>query len=120
MKAGIKTESSVKPNRFVLNKLSDGSVEVYVNEDIKEFARESQGESGTPKETMYEYTSRFSVGHYHDSDSLTEAYIALKYSTGAEISLGRKGLTQPNDAEYLEYIQYVNDCKAFVKANFRA
>ena len=55
MKAGIKTESSVKPNRFVLNKLSDGSVEVYVNEDIKEFTRESQGESGTPKETMYEY-----------------------------------------------------------------
>ncbi|MBE7086632.1 MAG: hypothetical protein E7366_05765 [Clostridiales bacterium] len=120
MKIGIKVESTEKPERFAFNALPDGTTEISVNEDIQVITKATPipDSEEVATEELFESRSYFGRGQFADSDSLTEALIALKYSTGAEISLGRKGIANSEDEEYVAYITYVNDCKAAAKSYF--
>ena len=51
-------------------------------------------------------------------EAAAAALIGLKYSTGDEFSLMRKGLSDPANEEYVEYIDYVERCKSFARGYF--
>ena len=46
---------------------------------------------------------------------MVAALVDLKYSMADEISLMRKGIADPQNAEYVAYTEYVNACKDFAR-----
>jgi len=54
-----------------------------------------------------------------DYDSLVESRIAEKYTTGAELSLNRKGVQNPEHPAYVEYLQWIEESKAWAEEQIR-
>lgn len=115
MKVGVKTQSTVKPSQFNVNNLFNGEKELFYADEVVEVEKETeQGE----KEILYDYVQYFCSCKFSTYEELVSSLVGLKYSTGDEISLMRKGIQNEDDLEYVEYVDYVNDCKIFAKQYF--
>lgn len=103
----MKTQSTVKPNKFKINSLG-GFKEVILCENIIE----TQNEEG---DTLYEYDMTLAKTKSQTRDDLISDLIHLKYSYDQELALINKGLQDVNNVEYVEYRNFVETCKS--KAN---
>ena len=121
MKKGTKCRADACPQPFEIRKLfADRDVyELVANEDVStEEVR--QREAGGEEELRqgYVYTMRLATVTLDGYEAAAAALIGLKYSTGDEFSLMRKGLSDPANEEYVEYIDYVERCKSFARGYF--
>lgn len=112
MKVGIKTQSTVRPDKFSVNALGADSYELSLCENIVETEQVIEMNGENVAEKFYEYNLTLEVHKIKSYDELASALVSLKYSYGNEFALMKK---DPNDEEYVNYISYVNDCKSFAK-----
>ena len=115
MKVGTKTQSTVQPEKFLINELLNGELELSLCENIVEVERVNDINGEELVEKVYEYNLTLEVHKIKSYEELASAFVSLKYSYGDEFALMRKGSANQYDEEYLTYLSYVNDCKSFAK-----
>ena len=99
----MKTQSTIKPNKFKINDLGRFK-EVILCENIIE----TQNEDG---DTLYEYDMSMATTQSQTRDDLIADFVHLKYTYDQEIALLNKGLQDINNIEYVAYRDYVFECK---------
>lgn len=99
----MKTQSTIKPNKFKINDLGRFK-EVILCENIIE----TQNEEG---DTLYEYDMTMATTQSQTRDDLIADFVHLKYTYDQELALLYKGLKDNNNAEYRSYRDYVEECK---------
>lgn len=115
MKVGTKTQSTVQPEKFSINELADGKLELALCENIVEVERMSEMDGEQVVENGYEYDLLLETCKVNTYEELVDALVGLKYSYGDEFALIRKGTSNSRNSEYVNYIAYVDECKSFAK-----
>ncbi|MDY0101100.1 MAG: hypothetical protein RBR94_03820 [Bacilli bacterium] len=64
-------------------------------------------------ETVYEHDMYFGLVN-NNRDEIISGFIHLKYSVDKEIALMHKGRLDPDNAEYLAYLDYREEVKVYV------
>ncbi|MBQ8684701.1 MAG: hypothetical protein IJ514_00840 [Clostridia bacterium] len=105
-----------KPQSLEIRRLCGDLYEIAATEDVE--AVEIANEETEEKHTEYTYTERRDTARLSGYEEAVSALIGLKYTTGDEIALTRKGITASNDAEYVAYLAHVEECKAYARAYF--
>lgn len=119
MRAGNKSQAMEKPQSLEIRRLCGDLYEIAATEDVE--AVEVADEAAEAKtHTEYTYTERRGTAHLSGYEEAASALIGLKYTTGDEFALMRKGLTDESNAEYVAYLAYVEECKAHARAYFNA
>lgn len=98
----MKTMSNIKPQKLAISRIGKHYEIIYSN-NIQEI--------NVDGETHYEYDMKLIKAKINSRDEAIEIFVALEYSTGAEISLIKKGMLDSNNQEYLNYLDYVQWCK---------
>ena len=115
MKVGTKTQSTVQPDKFLVNSLPNGNFELSLCENVVELEHVTDVNGEELVETIYEYDLTLEIHKVKSYEELASALVSLKYSYGDEFALMRKGSSNEYDKEYVSYLSYVNDCKSFAK-----
>ena len=119
MKAGISTQATRKPSPLNMRKLFGNYYELTAADDIKELtvADDVHGDGKErAKRTEYTYKLYQSAQTVESYDDAVSALVRLKYTSGDEIALMRKGITDASNAEYTAYLDYVEQCKAAARS----
>jgi oligoendopeptidase F len=99
----MKSQSSIKPDALVVNKLGGTKYELIKNDNIEQITVE--------EDTLYQYDQVLHSVNIKTREQAIIAFIRLKYSQDDEFALTNKGIANSQDAEYIEYRNYVNWCK---------
>lgn len=111
MRRGTITQARQSPRTIEVIPLKNGQYDLSATDTISSI--QVNGENGQHTEYSYTlYAKRAKVGTYEE---MVAALVDLKYSMADEISLMRKGISGPQDAEYVAYMEYVNACKDFAR-----
>lgn len=116
MKVGSKSRAMQSPARFNMQKLMNGTYALTYTEGAEEISVPG-GESGAVH-TEYEYSEFCSVAQVDGYETAAAALVSLKYTYADEFALMRKGMADSTNAEYQEYVAYVEACKAFARTKF--
>ena len=111
MRRGTITQARQSPCAIEVISLKNGQCDLIATDTISRI--QVNDESG--QHTKYSYTlyaNRAKIGTYEE---MVAALVDLKYSMADEISLMRKGIADPQNAEYVAYTEYVNACKDFAR-----
>lgn len=111
MKAGSNTLSTIMPPNLSMKRLFGDLFELEANADIKEVIIKHEDE----EEVQFEYVHFEYQSHIKTYDEAVSSLVGLKYSTGDEIALMRKGIAEPQSEEYTDYTTYVENCKTYAK-----
>ena len=68
------------------------------------------------KEGVLHYEVKFTKYLPISYENLVHRLVKEQYSDSAEFAILRKSITNPNNAEYLQYNAYVEDCKVQARA----
>ena len=113
MKAGITTYSNQTPDRFsVIDLKSYKVITICENPEEVLFQNGLQDKENAIQIRFEMYSDKFYGKTYEE---LVSAFIGLKYSTGDEIALMRKAMKGLDSEEVEEYLQFVEDVKAFAR-----
>ncbi len=123
MKAGKTSQAMSKPLALEINHLVGDIYELAQTENVKTVKvadeQADQTETGKAKtHTEYTYTERTDTARLAGYEEAVSALIGLKYTTGDEIALTRKGIADASDTEYLAYLSYVEACKQYARDYF--
>lgn len=120
MKAGIPTRAVSKPSPLEMHKLFGNYYELNAADDITELIVSDIGHDDEPatERTEYAYTLYQNAQEVENYDDAVSALVRLKYTSGDEIALMRKGITDASNAEYAAYLEYVEQCKAAARSAF--
>lgn len=115
MKTGNLTKSAVKPETaFEIKKLNEQTTEISYVENVSEVAvTDEEGER-----TEYEYTLYLGSTSAQTYDDIVSALVGLKFTSGDEIALMRKGMTDSTNEEYTAYVEYVENCKVYARTKY--
>lgn len=113
MKVGKITRSTTTPPQLEARNLFDDLFELAHCEGAHEVEVVDPRTKKT--RTEYEYTFYLEAVHVENYDALVDHLVALKYTNGDEIALMRKGINDPENEEYLAYLEYVKTCKEFAR-----
>ena len=123
MKRGELSHADNRPQSLEFRKLFEhgNTYELTANDNIEEGVAHAHAPETEECEarTEFTYTTRRDIADIHSYDEAVAAFIALKYSFADEFSLMRKGQADKENAEYTEYISFVEACKAFCREHFR-
>lgn len=122
MRAGNKSQAMEKPQSLEIRRLYGDIYEIAATEDVEGVVvvDETTAKEKTETHTEYAYTERRDTVRLSGYEEAASALIGLKYTTGDEFALMRKGLADGNNAEYVAYLAYVEECKAYARAYFNA
>lgn len=118
MKQGILTDSTDRPQNLSLRKLYGDIYELSAAENIEETTASEPTEAGAVPSTQYKYILFADTQQLSGYETAVSALIGLKYTTGDELALMRKGFANPDDIEYAAYIEYVEACKYYARRVF--
>lgn len=118
MKQGILTHSDTRPQSLFLRNIHADIYELSAAENIKETAAHDCDEMQTAPAVQYEYILFADTRKLSGYEDAVAALIGLKYTTGDEFSLMRKGMTDTQNVEYTAYLAYVAACKICARAAF--
>lgn len=120
MRAGSKSQAMEKPQSLEIRRLCGDLYEIAATEDVEavEVVDETTAKGKMKTHTEYTYTERRGTVRLSGYEEAVSALIGLKYTTGDEIALTRKGITTADDAEYVAYLAHVEECKAYARAYF--
>lgn len=71
----------------------------------------------TQTEDGWEYESYY-FNHIPNRDEIINEIVSRKYPNGGEFALQRKGIINPNDKEFLEYFERVEQIKRIVDDSY--
>lgn len=107
----IGTLHDFMPNKFKVVNLGGKTFELTLNENIEEISvKDDEGNL----ETKYQSDEYIGISKFEDNKKLKAGLISLKYSIAEEIALKYK---DEHDQEFIDYRNYVDECKAFVNEN---
>lgn len=118
MKQGILTYSTERPQNLSLCKLYGDIYELSAAENIEETTVPEPAEAAAAPSTQYKYILFTDTRQLSGYETAVSALIGLKYTTGDELALMRKGFANPADAEYTAYIEHVETCKNYARRVF--
>lgn len=118
MKQGTLTQSTTMPQSLEMKHLFGEVYEFTRAENIVEKQVVDTSGETSPEQTQYEYTLYIDRQRAENYDAAVNLLIGLKYSTGDEISIARKGIDNREDSEYTAYLNYVNECKTYAREFF--
>nr|DAF05489.1 MAG TPA: hypothetical protein [Caudoviricetes sp.] len=118
MKQGILTYSTERPQNLSLRKLYGDIYELFATEDIEETTAPDPAADDADHVTQYKYALFADTRKLSGYEAAVSAFIGLKYTTGDELALMRKGFANPADPEYTTYIEYVEACKNYARRAF--
>lgn len=111
MRRGTITQARHVPRKIEAIPLKNGQYDLSATDAISRI--QVNDESGQYTEYSYTlYANRAKIGTYEE---MVAALVGLKYSMADEISLMRKGIADPQNAEYVAYTEYVNACKVYAR-----
>lgn len=111
MRRGTITQATQSPRTIEVIPLKNGQCDLIVTDTVSRI--QVNDESGQHTEYSYTlYANRAKIGTYEE---MVAALVDLKYSTADEISLMRKGIADPQNVEYVAYMEYVNACKDYAR-----
>jgi hypothetical protein len=100
----MKSQSNIQPDALVVNALGGNKYEIIKNDNIEQITNEEN-------DTLYQYDQVLHSVNIKTRDQAIIAFIRLKYTQDDEFTLTNKGIANNQDAEYIEYRNYVNWCK---------
>lgn len=116
MKVRNIARAATSPQQFSINHLFGNLYELTHTDNVQKITvteRESN-----KKRTEYEYGLFLETVNVNNYDDMVSALVALKYTSGDEIALMRKGIIDNANAEYVAYLAYVEACKATAKNHY--
>lgn len=118
MKVGTYTRSTQSPDRFKIEKLLNGAYVVSAAENVETLTF-TEVENETPVERVeYAYTAYAATVELSTYEEAVAALVALKYSCADETALMRKGIADNTNEEYVDYVAYVESCKAYARSYY--
>lgn len=120
MRAGNKSQAMEKPQSLEIRRLYGDIYEIAATEDVEavNVVDETTTKGKTKTHTEYAYTERRDTVRLSGYEEAVSSLIGLKYTTGDEIALTRKGIAASDDAEYVAYLAHVEECKAYARVYF--
>ena len=109
-----KSESNIAPNDLEVKKLGGNYYEIIKNDNFITFEKDHEGQV----ETMYQCDKVILQKHIKTREEAIISFIRLKYTQDDEFALTNKGIANNQDAEYVEYRNYVDWCKEQVDVYF--
>lgn len=122
MKKGEQSRADVRPQPLEIRKLFKGRniYELTAYEDVIEetVTRDAGGGEDAESRVEFVFTTRRAAAKLDGYEEAAAALIGLKYSFADEFALMRKGMAEPENSEYAEYLEFVAECKAFAREYF--
>ena len=112
MKVGKSTVSSCRPPDYEIKDLGNG-FDIAANDDIT-YHEVIDEETGDLIE-VYKYSRYAAYANINNYGEAVAALVHLKYSLDDEVALLKKGMQNPEDEEYVVYLEYVERCKEFAR-----
>ena len=118
MKVKELTRATSLPETFAIENLATGECVVSIAENVTQVTSYAPDGETAQQKTEYVYDRTYNTVYAPDYDSAVAAFVALKYTYADEFALMRKGMNDPQNAEYLAYVAYVEICKQFCRTKF--